>query len=64
MRPQNVNDKPPPRDFREEVTNDIIKLLEQGTAPWQKPWEDVAAGGMPINPTTGKNYRGGGMSSR
>jgi antirestriction protein ArdC len=61
MRPQNENDKPPPRDFREEVTNDIIKLLEQGTAPWQKPWDEVAGGGMPVNPTTDKFYRGGNV---
>ena len=60
MRPQNTGDKPPPpRDFREEVPNDVIKLLEQGTAPWQKRWDEVVSGGMPIYPTTGKNYRGG-----
>src|SRR5271170_4922942 len=61
MRPENANDKPPPIDFREQVTNDIIKLLESGTAPWQKPWEEVAGGGMPSNPTTGKFYRGGNV---
>jgi antirestriction protein ArdC len=32
-------DKPPPRDYRKEVTDDIIKLLEEGTAPWQRPWQ-------------------------
>ncbi|WP_263353320.1 ArdC family protein [Acidicapsa acidisoli] len=57
----NPNDKPPPRDFRAEVTADIIKLLEHGAAPWQKPWEDVAGGGMPFNPTTQKPYRGGNV---
>ena len=30
-------DKPSPRDYRQEVTNDIIRMLEEGTA--QKPWE-------------------------
>ena len=47
-----------PRDFRLEVTKRIVKMLEEGTAPWQKPWE----GGrmlMPVNQTTGKPYRGG-----
>ena len=57
----NPNDKPPPerRDYRAEVTNDIIRLLESGTAPWQKPWE--SGGSMPMNPTTGKAYRGGNV---
>jgi antirestriction protein ArdC len=61
MRPANENDRPPPRDFRQEVTDDIIRLLEHGTAPWQKPWEEVADGGVPFNPTTGKAYRGGNI---
>lgn len=52
-------DKPPPRDYRQEVTNDIIRLLESGSAPWQKPWEGGSI--MPMNPTTGKAYRGGNV---
>jgi len=55
------NDRPPPRDFRQEVTNDIIRLLEEGHAPWQKPWKDGQSGRMPYNPTTGKAYRGGNV---
>ena len=52
--------QPGARDFRQEVTNDIIRLLEQGVAPWQKPWQPGAASlGMPMNPTTSKTYRGG-----
>jgi antirestriction protein ArdC len=54
-------DKPPPRDFRQEVTDDIIRLLEEGKAPWQKPWEDTQAGRTPYNPTTDKAYRGGNV---
>ena len=63
MKPNNANDKPPPerRDYRAEVTSDIIKMLEEGTAPWQKPWESGKAGTMPFNPTTGKPYRGGNV---
>ncbi len=57
----NPNDKPPPRDYRAEVTADIIRMLEAGTAPWQKPWESGKAGTMPFNPTTGKVYRGGNV---
>ena len=44
------------RDFRQEVTDSIVRMLEEGVAPWQKPWE---ATGVPQNPTTGKSYRGG-----
>ena len=44
------------RDFRQEVTDSIIRMLEEGVAPWQKPWQ---AAGAPHNPTTGNAYRGG-----
>ena len=44
------------RDHRQEVTDSIVKMLEEGVAPWQKPWETT---GMPLNPTTDKPYRGG-----
>lgn len=49
-----------PRDFRQEVTDRIISMLEKGVAPWQKPWNPGEVGmGMPKNPTTHRNYRGG-----
>ena len=44
------------RDYRQEVTDSIVKMLEDGVAPWQKPWESA---GMPMNPTSGREYRGG-----
>jgi antirestriction protein ArdC len=48
------------RDFRQEVTDRIINMLQNGVAPWQKPWNPADASlGMPMNPTTGKAYRGG-----
>jgi antirestriction protein ArdC len=48
------------RDFRREVTDRIIDMLETGVAPWQKPWNPADASlDMPMNPTTGKTYRGG-----
>jgi antirestriction protein ArdC len=48
------------RDFRREVTDRIIDMLETGVAPWQKPWNPADASlDMPMNPTTGKAYRGG-----
>src|SRR3954453_605536 len=48
----------PKRDYRQEVTNQIVEMLEKGTAPWQKPWEagDTA---LPFNPTSERGYRGG-----
>jgi antirestriction protein ArdC len=33
------------RDFRQEVTDNIVKLLESNLAPWQKPWDRTAAPG-------------------
>ena len=51
---------PPKRDFRREVTDRIIAMLESGIAPWQKPWNPAEASvGMPFNPTTERSYRGG-----
>jgi antirestriction protein ArdC len=47
------------RDFRQEVTDNIVALLEKGVAPWQKPWSASAHSGLPINPTTEKAYRAG-----
>jgi len=52
--------EPARRDFRQEVTDRIINMLENGVAPWQKPWNPADASlDMPMNPTTGKAYRGG-----
>jgi antirestriction protein ArdC len=52
--------EPARRDFRQEVTDRIINMLENGVAPWQKPWNSADASlDMPMNPTTGKAYRGG-----
>lgn len=45
------------RDFRRDVTDKIVAMLEEGVAPWQKPWESTSA--MPLNPTTDRLYRGG-----
>jgi antirestriction protein ArdC len=50
--------KPEKRDFRKEVTDSIIRMLEEGVAPWQKPW-DPAGMRTPFNPKSGKPYRGG-----
>lgn len=49
-----------PNDYYARVADKIIEKLREGTAPWmKKPWDDGGYGGLPINPVTGKNYRGG-----
>jgi antirestriction protein ArdC len=53
-------DKPGLRDFRQEVTDNIVQMLERGVAPWQKPWEPGAGSlNIPFNPTSERAYRGG-----
>ncbi|MGE9765321.1 zincin-like metallopeptidase domain-containing protein [Pseudomonas sp. PDM20] len=44
--------------FFEQVAEQLIEQLKQGTSPLQRVWEP-GMGTMPINPTTGKRYRGG-----
>ncbi len=45
--------------FHEKVAEKLIEKLKEGTAPWQKPWRPGASESfIPINPTTGKRYRG------
>jgi antirestriction protein ArdC len=40
----------------DQITNRIIRALEAGTVPWQKPWG--AGGGWPRSMTTNKRYQG------
>jgi putative DNA primase/helicase len=51
------------KPFHERVAEKIIDQLKAGTAPWQRPWNPAAPGTeggsvLPMNPTTGKRYRG------
>ncbi|MFT2112504.1 zincin-like metallopeptidase domain-containing protein [Marinomonas sp. 2405UD68-3] len=46
------------KPFHETVAENLIEQLKAGTAPWQKPWEPGSQGFMPMNPTTGKRYKG------
>lgn len=49
------------RDLYQEVTDRIIAALENGHAPWVKPWSgDTAAtlSGMPVNAITSRPYHG------
>ncbi len=49
-------------DIQREVTDKIIKRLEQGVAPWVKPWRQVGkgkqGGALPHNAVTGRPYSG------
>jgi antirestriction protein ArdC len=49
-----------PKDMFQEVTDRIIKALEQGVAPWKKPWTfaDSGLSGFPVNAVTGRQYSG------
>jgi antirestriction protein ArdC/phage/plasmid primase-like uncharacterized protein len=47
------------KPFHEAVAEKLIDMLREGTAPWQKPWEPGSpSSNLPLNPTTGKRYRG------
>ena len=43
-------------DVAQEITNEIIALLEKGTMPWRRPWK-ISGGGVPLR-QTGKRYQG------
>lgn len=46
------------KDVRQEVTDKIIGILERGPQAWRKTWTAAAAQGLPINGSTGAQYRG------
>jgi antirestriction protein ArdC len=46
----------PKVDVYDVVTTKILNALENGTAPWQKPWDSVL--GAPKSLSSGKHYRG------
>ena len=43
-------------DVYQIITDRIIELLENGTAPWRKPW--VGSQKMPMNLVSKKPYQG------
>lgn len=51
-------DKPERRPFHEEFAEKIIARLEEGTAPWQKPWTPGKQIMVPHNPASGTVYKG------
>lgn len=44
-------------EINELITSRMLAALEQGVAPWQKPWS-ADTGGVPRSMSTGKGYRG------
>jgi antirestriction protein ArdC len=49
------------RDYRQDITDEIIRLIETGTAPWQRPWDSSQAArltGRPYNAATKRAYSG------
>lgn len=48
-------------DLYQQITDRIIIALENGVAPWKKPWRTAAGSeiaGLPLNATTGRHYSG------
>lgn len=47
-------------DLYQQVTDTIIRQLETGVVPWQRGWqgEEYELPGLPLNYSTGKQYRG------
>lgn len=46
-------------DIHQRVTDTILKYMEEGTAPWQKPWKTGGASfAIPKNMVTEKPYNG------
>ena len=43
-------------DPAQEITSEIVALLEKGTMPWRRPWK-IAAGGVPLR-HNGEGYKG------
>ena len=46
------------KPFHQRVAEECIEALENGTAPWIRPWEPGEMPGPPVNAMTGKPYRG------
>jgi antirestriction protein ArdC len=47
----------PKVDTYQVVTDQIVEMLENGTAPWHQPWSETT-GGLPLSMSSKKPYRG------
>lgn len=46
-------------NYSEEIAQELIKAIQAGTAPWQRPWKvGEAMASAPYNAKTGQAYRG------
>jgi antirestriction protein ArdC len=59
MAAQDETPKTQQQEYAEKIAQELIKHLEKGTAPWQKPWSPADGNDLPHNPTTGNAYSGG-----
>jgi len=49
----------PPRDIHQQITDTIIKAIEDGAGDWQMPWHRTGDGlNRPVNIDTQNRYRG------
>lgn len=48
-------------DVYQEVTSQILAQLENGAAPWVKPWRSIPGAGIPCNASNNRPYSGGNV---
>lgn len=46
------------QSYRQQVTDDLIRMIQEGAAPWQRPWDSSSVFSMPHNPVSNVRYRG------
>jgi len=46
------------KNWRQNVAEEMLRHIEAGTAPWQKPWEAGVLGDNQHNPSSNRAYRG------
>lgn len=49
---------PSPQQIRQQITDQILSALKQGTPPWRRPWSSDANSGSPANAVSGRSYSG------
>lgn len=57
VKKMNNNNFEKQKEYHKQVAEEIIAMLEKGTAPWQKPW-DAATYKIPHNGVTNRRYQG------
>jgi antirestriction protein ArdC len=49
----------PKTNIKEEITKKIISSIQEGTIPWERPWNALA--GLPMNAVHKNPYKGGNI---